>query len=55
LERSDVLATPHIAGVTDVSYRGISQHVAENIGHLMAHEPIENCVNWTAMSHNQSA
>jgi phosphoglycerate dehydrogenase-like enzyme len=50
LERSDVLATPHIAGVTDVSYRGISQHVAENIGHLMAQEPIESCVNWEAIS-----
>jgi phosphoglycerate dehydrogenase-like enzyme len=50
LERSDVLATPHIAGVTDVSYRGISQHVAENIGHLMTHEPISNCINWEAIS-----
>jgi phosphoglycerate dehydrogenase-like enzyme len=50
LERSDVLATPHIAGVTDVSYRGIGQRVAENIGHLMAHEPIVSCVNWEAIS-----
>ncbi len=50
LERSDVLATPHIAGVTDVSYRGISRHVAENIGHLMTHEPISNCINWEAIS-----
>jgi phosphoglycerate dehydrogenase-like enzyme len=51
LERSDVLATPHIAGVTDVSYRGISRRVAENIGHLMAHEPISSCINWEAISH----
>jgi phosphoglycerate dehydrogenase-like enzyme len=50
LQRADILATPHIAGVTDVSYRGIGQRVAENIGHLMAHEPIESCVNWKAIS-----
>jgi phosphoglycerate dehydrogenase-like enzyme len=50
LQRADVLATPHIAGVTDVSYRGISQHVAENIGHLMAHEPISSCINWEAIT-----
>jgi len=49
LQRADVLATPHIAGVTDVSYRGIGQRVAENIRHLMAHEPIESCVNWKAI------
>jgi phosphoglycerate dehydrogenase-like enzyme len=49
LQRADVLATPHIAGVTDVSYRGIGQRVAKNIGHLMAHEPIESCVNWEAV------
>ena len=52
LQRADVLATPHIAGVTDVSYRGISQHVAENISRLMAHEPLINCINWEAI--NQS-
>jgi len=50
LQRADVLATPHIAGVTDVSYRGISQHVAANISHLMAHEPISSCINWEAIS-----
>ncbi len=50
LQRADVLATPHIAGVTDVSYRGIGQRVAENIGRLMAREPIESCVNWEAIS-----
>jgi phosphoglycerate dehydrogenase-like enzyme len=50
LQRADVLATPHIAGVTDVSYRGISQHVAENIRHLMAHEPISGCINSEAIT-----
>jgi phosphoglycerate dehydrogenase-like enzyme len=50
LQRADVLATPHIAGVTDVSYRGISQHVAANISHLMEHEPISSCINWEAIS-----
>jgi phosphoglycerate dehydrogenase-like enzyme len=51
LGRSDIIATPHIAGVTDVSYLGISRRVAENIGRLMAHEPINNCVNWNLISH----
>jgi phosphoglycerate dehydrogenase-like enzyme len=31
-----VLATPHIAGVTDVSYRDIARHVAENITRLIS-------------------
>lgn len=30
-----VLATPHIAGVTDLSYDGISHKVAQNIKHVM--------------------
>jgi phosphoglycerate dehydrogenase-like enzyme len=46
LTRPDVVATPHIAGVTDVSYRGISLRVAENVRRLMAREPLQNCVNW---------
>ncbi len=46
LARPDVVATPHIAGVTDVSYRGISLRVAENVRRLTAGEPLQNCVNW---------
>lgn len=45
LARRDVLATPHIAGVTDVSYRGISRDVARNIRRLMMHESIAHCFN----------
>lgn len=53
LQRSDVLATPHVAGVTDVSYRGISRYVVENIKRLMAHQPIQHCINWNAIDNSQ--
>jgi len=39
-----VIATPHIAGVTDVSYRDIALHVAENIMRLWPGSPVENQV-----------
>jgi phosphoglycerate dehydrogenase-like enzyme len=39
-----VIATPHIAGVTDVSYRDIARHVAENIMRLWSDSPVENQV-----------
>jgi phosphoglycerate dehydrogenase-like enzyme len=41
-----VLATPHVAGVTDSSYQGIARRVAETIGQLVAGEPLVHCVNW---------
>ena len=49
LERSDILATPHIAGVTEISYKGIGERVAGNIRRLIAGEAPENCVNWEAV------
>ena len=39
-----IIATPHIAGVTDVSYRDIGRHVAENIMRLWSDSPLENRV-----------
>jgi len=39
-----VIATPHIAGVTDVSYRDIARHVAENITRLWSGAQLENRV-----------
>jgi phosphoglycerate dehydrogenase-like enzyme len=39
-----VLATPHIAGVTDVSYRDIARHVADNITRLWSDSLLENRV-----------
>jgi phosphoglycerate dehydrogenase-like enzyme len=39
-----LIATPHIAGVTDVSYRDIARHVAENITRLWSDSPPENRV-----------
>jgi phosphoglycerate dehydrogenase-like enzyme len=49
LGRHDVIATSHIAGVTDVSYRGIARGVAANIVRIMAGEAPLNCVNWEAL------
>jgi phosphoglycerate dehydrogenase-like enzyme len=46
LARSDIVATPHIAGVTDVSYSSIARRVADNIRRLRAGETLQNCVNW---------
>jgi phosphoglycerate dehydrogenase-like enzyme len=50
LRRTDILATPHIAGVTDISYGGIGQRVAENVRRLLAGETLQNCVNWDAIA-----
>lgn len=49
LGRQDVVATAHIAGVTDVSYRGIAEGVAANVRRVMAGEPLANCVNRQAL------
>jgi phosphoglycerate dehydrogenase-like enzyme len=39
-----VIATPHIGGVTDVSYRDIARQVAENITRLWSGSPLEHRV-----------
>jgi phosphoglycerate dehydrogenase-like enzyme len=44
LEIPGVLATPHIAGVTDISYDDIARHVAENIRCLMSGSALANRV-----------
>ncbi len=44
-----VLATPHVAGATDVSYRGIARGVAENVGRLLRGEPLLSCANAAAL------
>jgi phosphoglycerate dehydrogenase-like enzyme len=49
LAHANVIATPHIAGVTDLSYRGIARGVAENVRRLLAGEALRNCVNWDAI------
>ena len=57
LNRKNLLATPHIAGVTDISYSGISHYVAANIRRFIKGELIANCVNQnrisTSLSHAQ--
>jgi phosphoglycerate dehydrogenase-like enzyme len=50
LDRPDVVATSHIAGVTDVSYRGIARVVAANIIRILTGQSPHNCVNWDALS-----
>jgi phosphoglycerate dehydrogenase-like enzyme len=55
LGRTDILATPHIAGVTDISYGGIGQRVADNVRRLLAGETLQNCVNWDAIAQPPSA
>ena len=49
LKRPDILATPHIAGVTDASYRGIAERMAANMRRLINGERLEDCVNWDAI------
>lgn len=45
LDYPNVLATPHIAGVTDVSYQGIGVQVAENIRRVMSGKLPLHCAN----------
>jgi phosphoglycerate dehydrogenase-like enzyme len=44
LETPGVIATPHIAGVTDISYSDIARRVAENITCLLSESALANRV-----------
>jgi phosphoglycerate dehydrogenase-like enzyme len=55
LGRQDVLATAHIAGVTDASYRSIAQALADNVRRLQAGEPLTNCVNCETLNSSSAA
>jgi phosphoglycerate dehydrogenase-like enzyme len=50
LAHPGVLATPHVAGVTDVSYRGIAARLAANARRAPAGGPYESCVNAGALA-----
>ena len=41
----NVIATPHIGGVTDISLDGIFRHVAENLQRLKGGKPLLYCQN----------
>ncbi|MBL4783498.1 MAG: 2-hydroxyacid dehydrogenase [Porticoccaceae bacterium] len=41
----NVIATPHIGGATDLSFKGIAGRVAENIRRVARSETAHNCVN----------
>lgn len=45
LGRENVLATPHIGGVTRQSYEGIAAIVSDNIRRIRVGEPLRYCVN----------
>jgi phosphoglycerate dehydrogenase-like enzyme len=49
LSQSDIVATPHIAGVTDAAYQGVALRVADNIGRLLAGTTLHDCVNFPGM------
>jgi phosphoglycerate dehydrogenase-like enzyme len=46
LRERRILATPHIAGVTDISYTAIARYLAEVTRRLARREPLDQCVNW---------
>ncbi len=48
LKHPRILATPHIAGVTDVSYGGIGTHVAENVRRVLDGQIPHHCANESA-------
>jgi len=48
LSHPNVVATPHIAGVTEVSYRNMAQKVAENVKRIMLGEAPVHAVNVVA-------
>lgn len=50
LSRADIVATPHIAGITDAAYHGVAIRVAGNIGRLLAGDTLHACVNSPDMS-----
>ncbi|MEE9198481.1 MAG: 2-hydroxyacid dehydrogenase [Dehalococcoidia bacterium] len=48
----NVIATPHIAGVTDTSYDEIARGVADNVNRVRAGLPPQNCVNLEELRSN---
>jgi phosphoglycerate dehydrogenase-like enzyme len=49
LDHADVLATPHIGGITDSAYERIATFVTDAFRRLAAGQPLAHCVNWTAV------
>lgn len=50
LRQPRLLATPHIAGVTDISYQGIARRFADVVQRLDAGHPLDHCVNWDELT-----
>ncbi|MGI8447639.1 MAG: NAD(P)-dependent oxidoreductase [Streptosporangiaceae bacterium] len=49
LRERRILATPHIAGVTDVSYTAVARYLADVIRRLAGRQPLGQCVNWAEL------
>ena len=45
LQHSKVIATPHVGGVTQISYRAMAKITAENIMRVVSGQQPENAVN----------
>lgn len=45
-----ILATPHIAGVTDVNYHATARYLADVVSRLAQQRPLDRCVNWDAVA-----
>jgi len=45
LSHNSVISTPHVAGVTEISYRNMAKLVAENVRRLGRGEEVHGCVN----------
>ena len=50
LSLPNVLATPHIAGVTERSYQGNAERVATVVRKLATSAPLSHCVNWPQLA-----
>ena len=46
----NVIATPHVAGVTDTSYDEIARGLADNVERLRSGQPPINCVNLSQLT-----
>ncbi len=50
LRQAHVLATPHVAGVTDISYEATARRLADVVQRLNIGQSLDHCVNWSDLS-----
>ncbi len=49
LARTNIVTTPHIAGITDFTYGSIARHVGKLVTRIESRAPLAHCVNWDAV------